>query len=43
MRSLLPALQPETIAMLGQRDTGYRREIGVSSRTTPVGCERRTT
>jgi arginase len=31
MRSRLPALQPETIAMLGQRDANYRREIGVSS------------
>jgi arginase len=31
MRSRLPALGPEAIAMLGQRDAGYRREIGVSS------------
>jgi arginase len=31
MRRRLPALRPETIAMLGQRDAGYRREIGVSS------------
>jgi arginase len=31
MRSRLPAIMPEAIAMLGQRDTGYRDEIGVSS------------
>jgi arginase len=31
MRSRLPALGPETIAMLGQRDVNYRDEIGVSS------------
>jgi arginase len=31
MRSRLPALAPETIAMLGQRDVNYRDEIGVSS------------
>jgi arginase len=31
MRTRLPALRPETIIMLGQRDTDYRREIGVSS------------
>ena len=31
MRSRLPALRPEAIAMLGQRDGSYRREIGVSS------------
>jgi arginase len=31
MRTRLPALRPETIVMLGQRDAGYRREIGVSS------------
>jgi arginase len=31
MRSRLPALRPEAIAMLGQRDAGYRHEIGVSS------------
>lgn len=31
MRSRLPALRPETIAMLGQRDANYRHEIGVSS------------
>jgi arginase len=31
MRSWLPALRPETIAMLGQRDANYRHEIGVSS------------
>jgi arginase len=31
IRSRLPALRPETIAMLGQRDANYRREIGVSS------------
>jgi arginase len=31
MRSRLPALRPETIAMLGQRDVSYHDEIGVSS------------
>jgi arginase len=31
MRSLSPVLRPETIVMLGQRDAGYRSEIGVSS------------
>jgi arginase len=31
MRHRLPALQPETIAMLGQRDADYRREIDVAS------------
>jgi arginase len=31
MRRRLPALAPEAIAMLGQRDAGYRDEIGVSS------------
>ena len=31
MRSRLPALRPETTAMLGQRDANYRHEIGVSS------------
>lgn len=31
LRRLLPALRPEAIEMLGQRDEGYRREIGVSS------------
>jgi arginase len=31
MRGLLPVLRPDTIAMLGQRDAGYRAEIGVSS------------
>jgi arginase len=31
MRRRLPALRPETIGMLGQRDAEYRREIGVSS------------
>jgi arginase len=31
MRSHLPALRPETVAMLGQRDSGYRNEIGVAS------------
>jgi arginase len=31
MRSRLPALHPEAIAMLGQRDANYRREIGVAS------------
>lgn len=31
LRSLLPALDPEAIAMLGQRDEAYRREIGAAS------------
>jgi arginase len=31
MRSRLPVLRPEAIAMLGQRDANYRHEIGVSS------------
>src|SRR5450755_773259 len=31
LRRLLPALRPEAIEMLGQRDESYRREIGVSS------------
>ena len=31
MRSRFPALRPEAIAMLGQRDANYRREIGMSS------------
>ena len=31
MRSRLPALRPDTIAMLGQRDANYRSEIGASS------------
>jgi arginase len=31
LRSLLPALRPEAIEMLGQRDEGYRLEIGVST------------
>jgi arginase len=31
MRSRLPVLRPEAIAMLGQRDANYRDEIGVSS------------
>jgi len=31
MRSRLPALRPETIVMLGQRDANYRSEIGVAS------------
>ncbi len=31
VRSRLPALRPETVAMLGQRDAGYRDEIGVTS------------
>jgi arginase len=31
LRRLLPALRPEAIEMLGQRDEGYRREIGVST------------
>jgi arginase len=31
LRSRLPALRPQTVAMLGQRDANYRDEIGVSS------------
>ena len=31
MRSRLPVLRPEAIAMLGQRDANYRHEINVSS------------
>lgn len=31
LRSRLPALQPDAIVMLGQRDDLYRREIGVPS------------
>jgi arginase len=31
LQRLLPALRPEAIEMLGQRDDGYRREIGVST------------
>jgi arginase len=31
LRSRLPALQTDAIVMLGQRDEGYRREIGVPS------------
>ena len=31
LRTRLPALAPQAIAMLGQRDAGYREEIGVSS------------
>ena len=31
MRGRLPALQPDAVAMLGQRDAGYRREIGAAS------------
>ena len=31
MRSRLPALRPETMAMLGQRDANYRHEIRVPS------------
>jgi arginase len=31
MRSRLPALRPETVVMLGQRDAVYRDEIGVAS------------
>jgi arginase len=31
LRSRLPALNPEMIVMLGQRDANYRREIGVKS------------
>lgn len=31
VRSRLPALRPDAIEMLGQRDAGYRQEIGVAS------------
>jgi arginase len=31
LRNPLPALRPEALEMLGQRDEGYRREIGVPS------------
>lgn len=31
LRSRLPALAPEAVAMLGQRDGSYRSEIGVAS------------
>jgi arginase len=31
MRSRLPALRPEAIAMLGQRDANYRSDIGVAT------------
>jgi arginase len=31
LRSRLPALRPESIAMVGQRDANYRAELGVSS------------
>jgi arginase len=31
IRSLVPALRPETMAMLGQRDAGYRAEIDVAT------------
>jgi len=31
LRSPLPAVRPEAIVMLGQRDNAYRKEIGVSS------------
>jgi len=31
LRSRLPALRPETVEMLGQRDASYREEISVSS------------
>jgi arginase len=31
MRSRLPAIRPEAIALLGQRDANYRQEIGVAS------------
>jgi arginase len=31
LRSRLPALRPETVEMLGQRDANYREEISVSS------------
>jgi arginase len=31
MRRRLPALRAEAVAMLGQRDSGYRKEIGVTT------------
>jgi arginase len=31
LRSRLPALRPESVEMLGQRDAGYREEISVAS------------
>ena len=31
LRNRLPALRPDTVEMLGQRDAGYREEIGVQS------------
>jgi arginase len=31
LRKRLPALRPESVVMLGQRDAGYRDEIGVAS------------
>jgi arginase len=31
LRSRLPALQPDALEMLGQRDANYRREIGAAS------------
>ena len=31
MRTRLPAVRPEAIALLGQRDANYRQEIGVAS------------
>jgi arginase len=31
LRGRLPALRPEAVRMLGQRDAGYRAEIGVAS------------
>jgi arginase len=31
LQRLLPAVRPEAIEMLGQRDEGYRRELGVST------------
>ena len=31
LRSRLPALRPETVVMLGQRDANYRDELGVAS------------
>jgi arginase len=31
LRGRLPALAPEAVVMLGQRDAGYREEIGVAS------------
>jgi arginase len=36
MRSRLPALQPDAIELLGQRDADYRREIDAASITSRV-------